>query len=130
MSTILLVDDEPDIHQILEIAFKRRVSQLQMEHAYDGAEALQVYRQLQRHNRCPCLVLMDIKMPEMDGIEATRKLTDIDPHVFIYIFTAFAHTDFAVEALNAGARGIIQKSDDIGGMLTRIQEAAARLDNI
>lgn len=131
MSIILLVDDEPDIHQILEIAFDRHGSQLQMEHAYDGAEALQVYQQLQQRDISgPILVLMDIKMPGMDGIEATRKLTQLDSAALIYIFTAYAHTDFAVEALNAGARGIIQKSDDIREMLARIQKAVARVDNI
>ncbi|MFO8133338.1 MAG: response regulator [Thermoplasmatota archaeon] len=130
MTTILLVDDEPDIHQILDIALRRDDSSLRMEHAYDGAEALQVYRRLQRDIDGRCLVLMDIKMPGMDGIEATRRLVDMDPDSFIYIFTAYAHTDYAVEALNAGARGLIQKSDDIREMLARIQKAAARVDNI
>lgn len=128
MTTLLLVDDEPDIHQILEIAINRQGSNLHIEHAFDGEEALQTYQNIQRDDRCPCLVLMDIKMPGMDGIEATKKLNDIDPHVVIYIFTAYAHTDVAVEALNAGAKGIIQKSDNIQEMLTRITKAIEQLD--
>ncbi len=129
MTIILLVDDEPDIHQILEVALQRRDSAHRLEHAYDGAEALQAYRRLQRDDE-PCLVLMDIKMPGMDGIEATRRLVDLDPDAFIYIFTAYAHTDFADAAMNAGARGLIQKSDDIREMLASIRDAVARLDNI
>lgn len=57
----------------------------------------------------PDIITMDITMPDMDGIEATRILTDADPNVRILIMTSHAQQDIVQEAISAGAKGYVVK---------------------
>ncbi|HTU84013.1 MAG TPA: response regulator transcription factor [Solirubrobacteraceae bacterium] len=72
--------------------------------ARDGVEAVQIGRE-----REPDVVLMDVRMPGMDGIEATRQLTGVGTGVRILILTTFDLDDYVYEALRAGASGFLLK---------------------
>ncbi len=72
--------------------------------AADGAEAVALVERLQ-----PDVVLMDIQMPGLNGIEATRRITAASPHVGVIIVTMFEDDDSVFAAMRAGARGYILK---------------------
>ncbi|MCD1258633.1 response regulator transcription factor [Paenibacillus athensensis] len=76
--------------------------------AKDGAEALQLAEALR-----PALVLMDIEMPVMNGIECTRRLRATLPETLVLMLTTFADDDYIIEALAGGATGFLLK--DIPG---------------
>jgi DNA-binding NarL/FixJ family response regulator len=74
--------------------------------ASDGAEAVKLARQLK-----PDVVLMDIRMPELDGIEATRRIAELaaDPPTRVLMLTTFDLNEYVYEALRAGASGFLLK---------------------
>ena len=75
--------------------------------AADGAEAVRTCRE-----RCPDVVLMDIRMPGMDGIEATRLLTSAGSRPRVLVLTTFDLDEYVYDALRAGASGFLLK--DVG----------------
>jgi DNA-binding NarL/FixJ family response regulator len=72
--------------------------------AADGQRTLELCRSLK-----PDLVLMDLRMPKMDGLEDTRAIKREFPHIIVLILTAFDGTDFLLEAFSAGADGYVLK---------------------
>ena len=88
--------------------------------ASDGAEAVALCRE-----RSPDVVLMDLEMPELDGIAATRRIREAQPDVAVVILTSFSDRDRIVAALDAGAVGYVLKDAD-PDELARAVRAAAR----
>jgi DNA-binding NarL/FixJ family response regulator len=74
--------------------------------AVDGREAIELVARL-----CPDVVLMDIRMPAVDGIEATRRLVRAHPAVKILVLTTYGADEYVYEALRAGAAGFMLKMD-------------------
>ncbi|HEX4202654.1 MAG TPA: response regulator transcription factor [Ktedonobacteraceae bacterium] len=101
---ILLVDD----HTILRAGLKMMLNaQPDMEvvgEAQDGRQALQETQRLQ-----PDVVLMDITMPDMNGIEATRQIKRTMPDIRILVLTMHEHDEYVFQALRAGASGYMLK---------------------
>lgn len=104
----LLLDSTPDIEVVGEAA--------------TGAEAVEQVRATRAD-----LVLMDIRMPDMDGIEATRRITadDLLDGVRVLILTTFEHDDLIVSALRAGASGFLGKGVQPEAMIDGIRTVAA-----
>ncbi|SDS31519.1 response regulator [Actinoplanes derwentensis] len=104
----LLLDAEPDIEVVGEAA--------------NGAEAVDLARRTRAD-----LVLMDIRMPEMDGIEATRRITGDDDlaGVRVLILTTFETDEFVVSALHAGASGFLGKGVNPEDLLQAVRTVAA-----
>ena len=104
----MLVDDQrlmrDGLRTLLELEPDLRV----VAEAEDGQQALEVYRQ-----HTPDVVLMDIRMPAMDGVEATRRLLAHDPAARIIILTTFDDDEYVFDALRAGALGYLLK--DVSG---------------
>lgn len=88
--------------------------------AVDGAASLEVVADLQ-----PDVVLMDLHMPGINGIQATRQLTEQHPHVAVVALTMVEDDESVVAAIRAGARGYLLKGADQADILRAIRSAAA-----
>jgi DNA-binding NarL/FixJ family response regulator len=101
---VLIVDDQPLIRQGFGMILAAQADLEVVGEAADGAAALDAVRRTR-----PDVVLMDIRMPGLDGIEATRRLCAEGRDVRILILTTFGHDEYVAEALGAGATGFILK---------------------
>lgn len=107
---VLLVDDQA----LLRESF-RRLLELEDEGievvgtAGDGQEALALVERLAQTGRAPDVVLMDMRMPRMDGVQATTALRDRYPSVRVLVLTTFDDEDLIVDGLRAGAKGYLLK---------------------
>ena len=104
---VLIVDDDPLVAQSLKVLLGT---------ARDGAHALSFCER-----SLPDVVLMDIRMPGMDGIEATRRIRQRWPAVHVMILTTFQDDRNVHLALQAGAEGYLLKSAPVAGMAARLQ---------
>ncbi|MDH6577444.1 response regulator transcription factor [Kitasatospora sp. MAP5-34] len=116
---VLLVDDQP----LMRVAFTLVLdSQPDLEvvgEAGDGAEAV---RLAVRHQ--VDVVLMDVRMPGMDGIEATREIVERCPETKVLILTTFDLDEYAFAALRAGASGFLLKNAQPDELLSAIRSVA------
>lgn len=87
--------------------------------AATGAQVIQQANTLQ-----PDVILMDLQMPEVNGIEATRRIVQTSPHIGIIVVTMFQDDDSVFAAMRAGARGYILKGADQDEMIRAIRAAA------
>jgi two-component system, response regulator YesN len=127
--TILLVDDEPDIHHIIKISLSKSIGTSYIfESAMNGKEAIEKYQQLSEKKQQPLLVLMDLKMPVMDGIEAIEKILEKYPNTNIYAFTAYDKTAMGKKAMEIGAKGIIDKSLSYADIITQIKKIIKQIE--
>lgn len=118
---IMLVDDEPHIRRFIGLVLKQLGSPLIVE-AANGEEALDVFR---REN--PDLVLLDVNMPRMDGIETLRRLKEIDPNCVVIMLTSLANRETIEQALELGAANYIRKDtpkDEIAAALAATIDAS------
>jgi len=116
---ILIVDDEKVVRESLFDWFTE--DGYQVETADSGRQALQ------RLQESICdILLVDIKMPEMDGLELQRKVKQIAPEAVIIIMTAYASVDTAVQALKGGAYDYITKPFDPDDLERIVNKAAER----
>jgi DNA-binding NarL/FixJ family response regulator len=113
---VVIADDQP----LLRAGFKallESASDLEVvAEASSGTEALEA---VALHH--PDVVLMDIRMPDMDGIEATRRLT----RTKVLILTTFGLDDYIIEALRAGASGFLLKSTRVDELIDAVRAVAA-----
>ncbi|MFC4782930.1 response regulator [Nocardioides sp. MAHUQ-72] len=119
MTRVLLVDDQDLVRQglrlILELAGLEVVAE-----ARDGAEAVAAVTE-----HAPDVVLMDLRMPGLDGIEATRRITASDHHPRVLALTTFDVDEHVVEALRAGAVGFLLKDVTADALVEAVRRAAA-----
>ena len=116
MSNILVVDDEPSYRQILTLVFESEGHELRI--ASNGREALQ------RLNEEPAdLVVSDIRMPDMDGIEMLRNIRETMPDVAVVFMTAHASVETTREAFKLGADDYIEKPFDVDEMKLIVNKA-------
>ncbi len=105
---VLLVDDQRLMREGLRVLLELEGGLEVAGEAGDGEEALEQYAALQ-----PDVVLMDVRMPGMDGVEATRRLRERWPDARIIILTTFDDDAYVFEGLRAGAMGYLLK--DVSG---------------
>ena len=86
--------------------------------AVNGRHALELCRRLR-----PDLVLMDVRMPEMDGLSATRTIKEEMPQIRILVVSAYESEDYRREAENAGAAGYVLKDADAHQLLGAVRAA-------
>ncbi|MGH3333250.1 MAG: response regulator transcription factor [Nocardioidaceae bacterium] len=122
MIAVLLVDDQPLVRAGMRAVIERDAELTVAGEAENGHEAL---RQL---SRAPAdVVLMDIRMPVMDGIEATRRITSDNSltHVRVVTLTTFDTDDFLFQSLRAGASGFLLKDSEPDDIRQAIKVVAA-----
>jgi DNA-binding NarL/FixJ family response regulator len=105
---ILLVDDQRLMREGLRILLEMEPDLKIVGEAENGEAALKAYSELQ-----PDVVLMDVRMPGMDGVEATWRLRERWPKVRVMILTTFEDDEYVFEGLRAGALGYLLK--DVSG---------------
>ena len=113
---LLLVDDEKDFVNILSKRIKRR--NIAVTEAFSGAEAIQALRAQEFD-----VVVLDLKMEEMDGIETLKVLKIMDPRLAVIMLTGHGAMPSAREALVEGAFDYLSKPCDIDILSSKIEEA-------
>ena len=102
MAKILVVDDA----EFLRVRISKMLTSNghDVVEAGDGAESINVYKSAK-----PDLVLMDITMPEMDGLSALKEIITLDPNAIIVMLTALGQESIVLEAIKSGAKDFIVK---------------------
>jgi DNA-binding NarL/FixJ family response regulator len=118
--SILLADDQPLLRRGFRMILEAEPDLTVTAEAGDGAEAVELTR---RH--APDVVLMDIRMPGTDGIEATRRITAAHPDVRVLVLTTFDLDEYAFGALRAGASGFLLKDVRPAELVAAIRTVAA-----
>jgi YesN/AraC family two-component response regulator len=121
MDKLLLIDDEPDILRVLSISLK--ADGYDVISANNGAEGLAAFE-----NEKPEIVLTDIKMPGMDGIEVLKKVKTLNPDAEVIIITGHGDIENAIEALKYGASDFINKPVRDEALSIALQRAREKLD--
>jgi len=119
MTTVLLVDDHPLVRAGLSALLGTTQDLQIVGEAADGEEAVTMVSDL-----APEVVLMDLSMPGMDGVEATRRILSAQPQVRVVVLTSFADEERVADALAAGAVGYLLKDCDPREVLAGVRSAA------
>jgi CheY-like chemotaxis protein len=123
---ILVVDDEPDVELLFRQQFRRdiRAGRFTMEFALSAAMALQ--RITSSGDESLILILSDINMPGMSGLELLPKARDIRPDVPIIMITAYGDAETKRQALENGAEALLTKPIDFGTLRSEIDSRVRR----
>ena len=119
MIKILIADDHFIIRQGLRLILETESDFELVGEASDGAEALNLCKKLK-----PNVVLMDLRMPNMDGLTAIEKLRVEQPEIAVVILTTFNEDELMFRGLRAGARGYLLKDTDRSTLFDTIRVAA------
>lgn len=119
MEKVLIVDDDGDLRAIVRDVLKEE-GFFTLE-AKDGINAIKVFK-----TDTPDVVLLDLKMPYMDGIETMQKLRKIDPSVPVIILTAHGDIPTAVEAIKLGAYDFTSKPPEFDRLIITLKRAAEK----
>ena len=103
MAKILIVDDAAFMRMMIKDILTKNGYEVVAE-AANGVEAVELYKSHQ-----PDLVTMDITMPEMDGIQALKKIKEGDPSALVIMCSAMGQQAMVIEAIQAGAKDFIVK---------------------
>jgi DNA-binding NarL/FixJ family response regulator len=102
--TCLIVDDHEVVREGLRLSLSRAPNIRVVGEAGDGKSAIAL-----AERRRPDIVIMDVRMPEMDGLEATKVLGERNPDIPVLIFTAYSERSLLSRGLDSGAKGYILK---------------------
>ena len=119
MIKVLLADDQELIRQSLSFVMSKQEDIEMVGTAANGCEALELVEEKQ-----PDVVLLDIRMPEMDGVECTRRIKQEFPGIKVIILTTFDDDDYVFDALRYGASGYLLKGVSVDGLTNAVREAA------
>jgi DNA-binding NarL/FixJ family response regulator len=119
--TVLIVDDERTFGEALEVALDREKDLRVIHVATDGQEAVALATEHQ-----PDVVLMDISMPGMSGLEATRRIKQCDPDAAVVILSGHDDDFMLARAVQAGAAGLLRKTQAVGDVALTVRRAHRR----
>jgi DNA-binding NarL/FixJ family response regulator len=120
MTSVLIVDDHPLVRQGLQAVLGSAADLTVVAEASDGTEAVRLAKELG-----PDVVLMDLQMPGMHGIDATREIVAALPTAAVLVLTMFEDDDMVFSAVSAGAMGYLLKGADGSDIVTAVRAAGA-----
>jgi len=123
--TVLIADDHPVVRQGLRVFLDLQDGISVVGEAATGAEAVVKVEEL-----LPDVVLLDLVMPDLDGIEAARRIRDVSPSTKVIVVTSYADDEKIFPAIKAGAAGYLLKDvepDDIADGIRRVHRGEALL---
>ena len=117
--TCLIVDDHEVVREGLRLSLSRSPHIRVVGEAPDGATAIAL-----AERRKPDVVIMDVRMPGMDGLEATKQISEQTPDTAVLIFTAYSERSLLSRGLESGAKGYILKEAPHETLLRAIEKVA------
>lgn len=117
---VILADDHQVLRESLADVLDRDPELVVVGQAEDGQEALCLCRQIK-----PNIVVMDINMPKLNGVEATRQITLDMPNIQIIILSMYATKEHIYQAFNAGAQGYLLKETSVQELVEAIKTVSA-----
>ncbi|HEX38031.1 MAG TPA: response regulator [Candidatus Cloacimonetes bacterium] len=112
---VLYVEDETIVLYSLVEILRRRVKEVIP--AINGKEGLELY-----HKHHPDVVITDINMPEMNGLQMARRMKSVDPEIDVYLLSAYPQPDYLLEAIDIGVKGFLKKPLDIDKLFRILEE--------
>lgn len=126
MIRFLIADDEKyvrdSIREVIESAFLEKEEQIEIGEARNGREAIELADRIK-----PDIVIIDIKMPGIDGLKAIQEIRNFLPYAYFMILTAYDYFDYAVEAVRNNVREYILKPFDRVELRQKIMEAVKQV---
>jgi DNA-binding NarL/FixJ family response regulator len=116
MYKILICDDQKIVCEGLQTILSADEEIEVVGTAHNGWQALEMIPKLE-----PDLVLMDLKMPEMDGVQATRKITNTYPDMHVLVLTTYDDDEWIFDAIRSGAAGYLLKDTPPADLITSIK---------
>jgi two-component system invasion response regulator UvrY len=118
--TIMLVDDHAVVREGYRSVLQKQPGLRVIAEASDGAEAYRLFKEVR-----PDLVIMDLTMPGIGGIETIRRIRQWDRGARILVFTMHQNAGFAVQAIRAGARGYVTKTSPPEALVRAVMDVLA-----
>lgn len=119
-ASVLLVDDERDFVSAMTKRLTKR--DLEVSNAFDGLEALEA---LSKNDRIE-VVILDVKMPGMSGVETLREIKRLYPLVEVIMLTGYATIETAIEGMKLGAYDYLMKPCEMDELLGKVGEAVEK----
>jgi DNA-binding NarL/FixJ family response regulator len=120
MTTIVLADDHHVVRQGLRVLLEGQPDFQLVGEAGDGLEAVQLTERLK-----PDVLIIDLMMPSLNGLEATRQLGQRSPHTRVVILSMHANEAYVLEALRNGAAGYVLKDSSAADLVHAVREVVA-----
>ncbi len=105
-ANILLVDDSYAVRRALRSVIESQTDWQIAGEAENGLQAIEKFRELS-----PDVVILDLSMPVMNGLEAARRIREISHSAFLFLFTLHAYPNLMEEALKSGINNVVSKQD-------------------
>ncbi len=118
--SIVLVDDHPVVRKGLRALLEAEPDLSVVGEAASGQEAIDLVERLK-----PALLIVDLRMPGLDGLEVTRQVSRRSPHTRVLILSMHANEAYVTEGLRSGATGYVLKDTDSPSLLLAVREVAA-----
>ena len=119
--SVLVVEDDFHTQEVIEMILKEEVKEFYK--AFNGKEGFELYKSLK-----PDIVISDIKMPEIDGIEMIKKIKELNKHQQAILISAYGDKETLIKAINLGVSGFIPKPMDLNVFLDKLKEIVKHLD--
>ncbi len=116
---ILIVDDEPAIHEVMASYLRKFLDDFEILTATTGTQAIEKATSSIDLSSPIDFVLMDLKMPDMNGLECTKRLTEMGIKN-IHLLTAYFDTESLKKAVEVGAKGVLKKSEGFASVAKKV----------
>ena len=123
--TVMIVDDQKGARMGMSLMIRRAPDMQVLGLAVDGRDALdQLARLSGAHRPLPHVILMDVRMPVLNGVDATARITQLYPSIRTLVLTTYDQDDYAFGALSAGASGFLLKDSRMAQLHQAIRAVA------